>query len=240
MIQDRNKVSRQFQTASYFAVLIRLLRDRQGFLEEIRSSVRIPNKIIALLVSSSIFFAIYGAIIGSFNSWAQALASAVKLPALYLLTLVICFPTLYFFNALFGSKQSFDQQFAVLLTAMSVTSVLLFSFAPITLFFLITTYNYQFFKLLNVAIFGITGFIGIKYLYQGMQLLSVQDTEGQKNRTSILRFWLILYAFVGSQLGWTLRPFFGAPGEPFELFRQIQGNFYLNLASAIAEILGFK
>jgi hypothetical protein len=232
-------IQRQFQATRYFSVLIGLLRDRTSFLEEIRSGVKLDSKSTALLICSSLFFAVYGAIIGSFNSWAQALSSAVKLPALYLITLLICFPTLYFFNILFGSRKTAGQHFAMLMTAASVISVLLFSFAPITLFFLISTYNYQFFKVLNVAIFAITGFIGIKFLYQGMRLLSEEDTEGQETRMSILRFWLILYAFVGTQLAWTLRPFFGIPGAPFELFREMQGNFYLDIVKAIGEILGF-
>ncbi|HEY9795917.1 MAG TPA: hypothetical protein V6D30_09775, partial [Leptolyngbyaceae cyanobacterium] len=123
--------------------------------------------------------------------------------------------------------------------AVSVTSVLLFSFAPITLFFLISTYNYQFLILLNVAFFTITGFIGIKFLYQGMRLMAEQDIEGMETRMSMLRFWLILYAFVGTQLAWTLRPFFGTPGSTFVLFRELEGNFYLSLLQAIGEIIGF-
>ncbi len=232
-------MQRQFQATRYFTVLIGLLRDRAAFLEEIRSGVKLDNKSIALLICSSLFFAVYGAIIGSFHSWAQALSSAVKLPALYLITLIICFPTLYFFNILFGSRKTFGQHFVMLMTAVSVISVLLFSFAPITLFFLISTYNYQFFMLLNVAFFAITGFIGIKFLYQGMRLMAEQDSEGKETRMSILRFWLILYAFVGTQLAWTLRPFFGMPGSPFVLFRELEGNFYLSLMQAIGEIMGF-
>lgn len=232
-------IQRQFQATRYFSVLIGLLRDRASFLEEIRSGLKLETKSTALLLCSSIFFAVYGGIIGSSHSWMQALSSAVKLPALYLITLIICFPTLYFFNILFGSRKTFGQHFAMLLTAVSVISVLLFSFAPITLFFLISTQNYQFFKLLNVAIFAITGFIGIKFLYQGMGMLSKEDEEGQKTRMSVLRFWLILYAFVGTQLAWTLRPFFGSPNTPFELFREMQGNFYLDIFKAFGEILGF-
>ena len=51
-----------------FGVLVNLLRDRQSFLEEIRQGVRLQNKISSLFVTSSIFFAIYGAIIGASNS----------------------------------------------------------------------------------------------------------------------------------------------------------------------------
>lgn len=79
-------------------VLVNLLRDRQAFLEEIRHGIRLQNKISSLFVSSSIFFAIYGAIIGASHSWGQALSGAIKLPAFYLLTLIICFPTLFFFQ----------------------------------------------------------------------------------------------------------------------------------------------
>jgi len=55
----------------------------------------------------------------------------------------------------------------------------------------------------------------------------------------VLRLWMFLYAFVGSQLAWTLRPFIGAPSIPFELFRQLGGNFYTNVFASIGEILGF-
>lgn len=234
---------RSVQMSRHFGVLIELLRDRQRFLTEIRQEMGLNHKIISLLIASSTFFGIYGAIIGASDQshrLAQALASAIKLPALYLMTLIICLPTLYFFNLLFGSKKSLSQYFALLMASVSVISVLLFGFAPITLFFLLTAYDYQFFKLLNVAILALTGFLGINFFYQGMQVLSdVETEEGQTNRQKLLKFWLVLYALVGTQLGWTLRPFFGIPGnDNFVLFRQIEGNFYLNILQGIAEILG--
>lgn len=233
-------IERKSLGIKYFTVLIGLLRDRQGFLEEIRQGARLPTKIISLLVCSSIFLAIYGGIIGAFHSWMQALSSAIKLPALYLITLLICLPTLYFANIIFGSKRTFGQHFALVLTAVSVTSVLLFSFAPITLFFLITTNNYQFLILLNVVIFSLTGFIGVSALYQAMNSVLEQEDESSKTRKKILQFWLFLYAFVGSQLGWTLRPFFGTPDSPFQLFREREGNFYLSVIQAISYLLGFR
>jgi hypothetical protein len=233
-------IERNSIRVKYFAVLIGLLRERQGFLEEIRQGVRLPSKIISLLVCSSLFLAMYGGIIGAYHSWMQALSSAVKLPALYLITLLICLPTLFFANIIFGSKRTFAQHFALVLTAVSVTSVLLFSFAPITLFFLITTNNYQFLILLNVIIFSLTGFIGISSLYNATTVVLEQDDEGSKTRKKIIQSWLLLYAFVGSQLGWTLRPFFGTPDSVFQLFREREGNFYLSVMQSLGYLLGIR
>lgn len=219
-----------------FSILLDLLQNRKEFIEEICTGVRITNKILGQLIVSFIFLAIYGAIIGANHSIMQAFSSAVKLPALYLITLLICLPPLYFFNILSGSKRGIGQYLALLLTGVSVNSVLLFSLAPITLFFGISLKSYKFFQLFNVAIFAIAGLIGVNYVYQAMKFSYERDAETQTARTNILRLWLALYAFVGSQLGWTLRPFFGTPGKPFQLFRsELESNFYLH----ILHVLGF-
>jgi hypothetical protein len=233
-------MKQQFQGAKSFSVMISLLRDRSLFLEEIRQGAKLPSKIFSLLVCSSLFFAIYGGIMGVYHSWMQALSSAVKLPALYLITLLVCLPTLYFSNIIFGSKRTFAQHFALVLTAVSITSVLLFSFAPITLFFLISTTNYQFLILLNVAIFTLTGWIGVSSLYQAANSILEQDTEGSDTRRKILQAWLFLYTFVGCQLGWTLRPFFGTPDSAFSLFREREGNFYVSVFQSLAYLFGFR
>ena len=254
----------------YFATLLRLLRDRQGFLLDVQKNIRLEGKMVALLICSTLFFAVYGAIIGSSSSWLQMISSAIKLPALYLVTLIICLPTLYFFDILFGSGLAFAQYISLMLSNMAVISVLLFSFAPVTLFFLISIPGYDFFLLINVAVLGITGIVGVRLFYQGMMNLAAAQTvmdnpvpaiassypksdfaddeidvkdiasDGIKPmdqlaaRKRLLQAWLVLYALVGSQLGWTLRPFFGAPGEPFQIFRpEIDGNFYLNVIQTL-------
>lgn len=260
----------------HFAVLLELLRDRQTFLEEIRKNNRIESKIVSLLVSSSVFFGIYGAIIGTSSSWMQAISSAIKLPALYLITLVICLPTLFFFDILFGSALGFSQYAALILTTVSIISVLLFSFAPITLFFLISIHDYNFFLLMNVLVFALTGIVGVNLFYHGMlsiakpspleakalaprhEAIVVRDAEEpndfapitatkpkpqddlQQTRKRLLQFWVVLYGLVGSQLGWTLRPFFGAPNEPFQLFRNIEGNFYSQVLQTLFSFLGLN
>jgi hypothetical protein len=221
------------------AIIETILRDRRGFFIEIRDGVELGHKMRAMLVSGVAFLALYGAVMGSTHSLWQALSSAVKLPILFLATLVVCSPTLYFFNLIFGSSQSLTQNFALILTALTVTAVLLLSFAPIVLFFLLTTSHYQFFKLLNVGVFTIAGIVGVTFLGHGMRIVSASGKEGARARRNVVRLWILIYAFVGSQMAWTLRPFIGAPGLQFELFRQLGGSFYANVFVSIGEILGF-
>jgi hypothetical protein len=221
------------------AVIETILRNRYHFFEEIGEGIDLQAKMRAMLISSIAFLALYGAVMGSTHSLWQTFSSAIKLPVLFLATLIVCSPTLYFFNVLLGSNQSLSQNIALILTAITVTAVLLLSFAPITLFFLLTTSHYQFFKLLNVAVFSIAGSMGVIFLSQGMQVVSASSQDGGKARRRVLRLWILVYAFVGSQMAWTLRPFIGAPSMRFELFRHLGGNFYTNIVASIGEILGF-
>ena len=218
-----------------FYVIERILRNRGGFFDEIREGDDLGRKTRNMLVGAVLFFAIYGAILGISSSVLQALSSAIKLPILYLITLAICLPTLYFFNLLFGSRLTLAQTFALILTAIAVTAVLTLSFAPIALFFWLTAPNYNFYKLLNVGILTITGVAGLSFLWQGMR--HVQKSEGMGVRSLILWVWIFVYGFVGTQMAWTLRPFFGAPGLPFEVFRDLGGNFYMNVIQSIFALL---
>ena len=76
------------------------------------------------------------------------------------------------------------------------------------------------------------------FLSQGMRVVSAEGEESARARLTILRLWILVYAFVGSQMAWTLRPFIGFPGAPFELLRQLGGNFYTDILSSIGEFLG--
>ena len=225
---------------AFFEVLMLLLRDRTTFLTEIENEKQLDRKIVALLFCSSIFIAFYGAIIGSTSGGLQMLSSAFKLPALYLLTLLICLPTLYFLDIIFGSKRTFYQYLALLMASMAMISVMLFGFAPVIIFFRLSINDYNFFRLLNIVVLALTGTIGIKFFYSSMKSLIDQEAHSSVNRYKLIKAWLLLYGFVGSQLGWTLRPFFGSPGSDFSLFREIESNFYVEVVKIIGSFLGFN
>jgi hypothetical protein len=235
MLETFSSKLQAMQDTQKYSTLLHLLRDRQGFLEEIHNNERLNSKILSLLAISFGGFFLYGGIIGATNGTQplQIISSAVKLPALYLITLIVCVPTLYIFNAFFGSQRSMKQHWAYLLTAIAVISVLLCGFAPVSLFFLLTVNDKFFFLLLNVAIFTLTGILGISFLYRMMKPIDSDDfAPNVKLRTNILRFWLMLYGFVGTQLGWTMRPFF-ATGHKFEWMRPTEGSFFTAILESI-------
>jgi hypothetical protein len=285
--------------ASGLLVIERILRDRQGIWQQVVEDRGLTRLTGQMLISSMIALACYGAVLGSFHSVLMAVTSAVKLPLLFLVTLAICLPTLYLFNLVFGARLSVRQSLSLVMVALTVTAMLALAFAPISLFFLITAPDYGFFKLLNVAILGLSALVGLRFLTGGMRVLNengllaperpaaapvspavpapapalapapaagnggtatltqpapvqVQVPPGyvlqplrqiqprpsaqRPPSMTLLYIWILLFGFVGTQLAWTLRPFFGSPGMKFSLYREIDGNFYAEIFRTISHL----
>ncbi len=53
---------------------------------------------------------------------------------------------------------------------------------------------------------------------------------------AVLRTWIVIYAIVGAQMGWILRPFVGTPGQPFSLFRERESNFFAAFFRALGRL----
>ncbi|MBI5849780.1 MAG: hypothetical protein HZB39_01875 [Planctomycetes bacterium] len=47
-----------------------------------------------------------------------------------------------------------------------------------------------------------------------------------------------MFALVGAQMAWVLRPFLGAPGLPFEWFRARESNVFAALLNAVGNLFG--
>ena len=241
-----------------------VLRDTQPFFAQVRLRERLGELIGSLTGATVLFLALFGCLIGAFHGPLQALASAIKLPLLYLLTLLITFPTLYVFNILFGARFSMRQYFSLLLGATAINSVLLLGFAPIGILFMLTSDSYLIFKLINILMLAISGMVAMRFFYQGMgqidenafppptadegelaehnnqsdlQIPRSELKRQKSTRRRIMKLWVVLYALVGSQLAWTLKPFFGVPGKPFVLFDDKAGNFFIDVLESIAKLL---
>ena len=219
-----------------FAMSEWIMRDRASFFDEVRDRRQLGPKLQSMIVSTIIHLMLYGLVMGISNSWQQALMSAIKLPVLFLVTLLICLPTLYFFNLLYGSQLTFTQTTALMMSAVTVTGSLTLAFASIGLFFWMTVgEQYTILILLNVCVLAISSWWGLSFLRQGLRY--VQRNAPHVRQRRILATWLLLYAFVGTQMGWALRPFFGVPGEPFVVLRGGGGTFYGSVLTAASWLL---
>ena len=70
---------------------------------------------------------------------------------------------------------------------------------------------------------------------------SERDQAIARRRTTadfILLIWIAIYALVGSQMGWVLRPFIGSPDAPFTWFRERDGSFFTSVAGSLSRLLG--
>jgi hypothetical protein len=54
----------------------------------------------------------------------------------------------------------------------------------------------------------------------------------------VLRGWLVVFALVGAQMSWVLRPFIGNPERDFTWFRPRDGSFFQSVWSSLRALLG--
>jgi hypothetical protein len=194
------------------------------------------NQVIIILL----FLLVYGIIMGSYNGFLQSMVTGLKLPILIFLSLFICFPALFVIQYMIGSSMSLVQMANVILSGFTVFATIALSFAPIVVFFMITSENYAFLKLLHVAIFLFAGIFAIKTIINGLTFSCEKKNIYPKLGMSVFKVWIIIFAFVSSQLAWNLRPFIGSQDLPFELFRHRESNFYVAVIHSVGDLLNKK
>lgn len=220
----------------YQSFLRSLLSDRERFFEEVVDSTDLGVKLRYSLLTIIAFSGLFGLVAGSYSSFPQALSSAVKLPVLFFGTFIICFPAFFVVQVLVGSRLRLGQVVVLVLSALALTSVLLAAFVPITAFFLLSGANYYFQHLLAIAIAGLAGFFGMYALHEALSVVCEKRGVYPRKALTIMRAWAVLFAFVGIQLAWNLRPFIDDGRQPFRLVGKYQGNFYEAVIYAIKKL----
>jgi hypothetical protein len=105
---------------------------------------------------------------------------------------------------------------------------------------MITGSNYSFLKLLHVGIFIFSGVFGMRTIVEALKYSCEKKSVYPKIGINIFKFWIVIFAFVGVQLAWNLRPFVGDKNLPMELFREKEGNFYFAIFQSTGDLLGIK
>ena len=213
-----------------------LLRSRAIPLAQ-RAPWRAVGELVLLVV---IFGLAYGAVMGTYLGPAgprvtQMLFSAVKVPLLLLLTFAISLPSFFVLNTLLGVRDDFGDAVRALVATQAALTIILASLAPITAFWYLSVGGYRQAILFNALMFGIAS-VAAQFLLR--RLYRPLIARNAKHRL-LLRAWLLVFAFVGIQMGWVLRPFIGNPQAPTRFFRAgAWGNAYVEVANMVRDVFG--
>lgn len=221
---------------TYRDFLAALLGDRERFFEEVVDGKGLGKKFQYGALTVLALAGFFGLVAGAYSGPAQALSAGIKLPFLLFATFLVCFPAFFVVQVLVGSRLQLRQVVVLVFGALALMSILLAAFVPITAFFLLTGANYYFQHLLNIAIAAIAGVFGMYALHDGLSLVCEKRGVYPRKALTIMRAWALLFAFVGIQLAWNLRPFLGDRNEPFRVFGQYQGNFYAAVIYAVNKL----
>lgn len=211
-----------------------LLRDRERLFDKIAAEEDIDGQVRFFAGFGLAFSVLYGFFLGVYSGIFQMFMGAFKFPILVFGTLCLCLPALYMFNVLLGSKLSFRQTLVMLLVSTYLMTALLAALSPIIFFFMMTTPDKHFVSLLNTASCTIAGVFAVDLMWKGMRHLTIKN--GYTPNIHVIQVWSLIYAFVGSQLAWSLRPFIGDKGH-FVFFRAIEGNFYTSVFKTLRHVL---
>ncbi len=210
---------------------------KESFYEKILEEKNVVRYILNHFLIMILFSFIYGIVMGSYNGFLQALSSGIKVPILISLVILICFPAFYVIQSVLGSKLTLIQMLSVILSGFVLISSIMVSFAPIVIFFLLTGGNYSFMKLLHVGIFALSGLFGMRTIIETLKFSCEKKNVYPKIGVQVFKFWIIILAFVGAQLSWSLRPFIGSKDQPFQLIRHQEGNIYKALIMTIEDLI---
>lgn len=221
---------------NYRDFLSALLSNRELFFEEVVDGTGLGKKLLYSTLTVVALAGFFGLVAGAYSGPAQAISAGIKLPLLFFATFVICFPAFFVVQVLVGSRLRLPQVVVLVFGALSLTSILLAAFVPVIAFFLLTGANYYFQHLLNIAIAAIAGLYGMYALHEGLAVVCDKRGVYPRKALTIMRAWALLFAFVGVQLAWNLRPFLGDQNKPFRVFGNYQGNFYAAVIYAVNKL----
>lgn len=177
----------------------------------------------------------YGGVMGAFG-WrpGQVVFSGVKVPLLLMATLILSLPSYFIFNTLLGVRSDFATAWRAILASQAGLTIILASLAPLTAFWYASSSYYRSAIYFNALIFAIASLAAQGLLRRSYRPLIERDPRHRQ----LLRIWFVLYAFVGIQMGWNLRPFVGSPDAPVRFYRSSEWeNAYVVVARMIWQSL---
>lgn len=168
---------------------------------------------------------LYGLSLGIWRSPLQGVYVAIKFPLLICLTMLGNGLLNCMLVQLLGVPISFRQSFLAVIMSFALLTVVLGSFSPLLLFLVYNlppigntadSTGHAVFLLSNVVLIAFAGVLANAHLYG----LLIHICKTRSKALQVLFTWLAVNMFLGCQLSWNMRPFFGSPDLPVRFLRE--------------------
>lgn len=218
----------------------------RGTPEELRTWIDRPDqrRLWLCLAVISGAFGIYGFTIGFWRAPLMGLFVAVKMPTLIFLTLAGNGLLNGMLGLLLGSGLGFRQSLMAQLMSFTIAALILGALSPVTFFMALNApapdadhaaTAHSHFLVTHTLLIAMAGLFANLHL---ARLLLAVTQPGSRTASPTLFAWLAGNAFLGAQLSWILRPFFGTPSIEIAFLRPhpFDGTFYETVWRSLQKI----
>lgn len=178
---------------------------------------------------------LYGFALGTWRAPLQAVFNGIKFPLILLLTAVGNSLFNGLLAPLLGVPMTLRTSLAAVLLSFNLLSTILAAFSPLTLFLIWnlpgpeagwrqTQDAYATILVTQSLVIAFAGITANLHLLRVLRSLSGSPANARR----LLVAWLAANLFLGTQLSWIGRPFFGRPNQPVQFLRDdaLRGNFF--------------
>jgi hypothetical protein len=188
--------------------------------------------------------AIVGAALGSYRGGVQIAYAGIKLPLVLLGTAAFSAPALTAISRALGRRSLLVNDLALVMSALAFGALLLVAGTPLILLGRALELSYHQMILMTVAMFGIAGLAALQLIIHAVSVENldrVDELVGGRTRgwrTAVFGM-CVVFAVVGGQLSWALRPFLVRPRtEHVPFVRELEGSLFDSITGAFQSARG--
>lgn len=215
------------------ALIDQLLRDRAAIVTRIVAGKDLMTITRTMIATIAITMAIVGAALGSYRGGIQIGYAAIKLPLVLIGTAALSAPALTAIGAALGRRSRLTADLALVITALAYGALLLVACTPLILLGRAIDLTYHQMILSTVVMFSVAGIASLGLVTRAL------SAETNPGRNSAILGLCVVFALVGGQLAWSLRPYLLRPRTPEVPFlRETEGSLADAISGAIRSARG--
>jgi len=215
------------------ALIDQLLRDRDAIVARIAAGKDLMTITKTMVATIAITMAIVGAALGSYRGGIQIGYAAIKLPLVLIGTAALSAPALTAIGAALGRRSRLTADLALVITALAYGALLLVACTPLILLGRAVDLSYHQMILSTVAMFSVAGIASLRLVTRAL------SAETGPGRGSAIIGLCVVFALVGGQLAWSLRPYLLRPRtQEVPFLRETEGSLFDAITGAVRSARG--